>query len=152
MADLNITEAIPEDMEQLSLLTQRVIGITFAVQQALGEEMTVNALANLRWWKANPDKCCHLKAEKDGRLAGTILIKNFWNMCSLFVEPGFQRQGIGRALVMAAADKCRSREGIPALRLNAAPDAVSFYARLGFTGSVPTRPLPPGFQAMVLAL
>jgi GNAT superfamily N-acetyltransferase len=152
MARLTIAEVLPEDMDQAFTLTRRVIGVTFADRDTESAEMTGNALGNLRWWQANPEKCCHLKAVSDDRLAGVILVKNFWNMCSLFVEPEFQRQGIGRALVMAAAGRCRDENGVEALCLNAAPDAVGFYTRLGFTQRTPARPLPPGFQAMMLAL
>jgi GNAT superfamily N-acetyltransferase len=149
---LEITEVLSEDVAELREFMPRIIAETVSGDEGLTAEMTGNVLGNLNWWHANPEKCCHLKAVADGRIVGVILVKNFWNLCSLFVEPRRHRQGIGRALVMAGVDICRGKSERDALWLNAAPDAIPFYTRLGFYDRTPTRPLPAGFQAMIRPL
>jgi GNAT superfamily N-acetyltransferase len=77
-------------------------------------------------------------------------VKEFWNLCSLFVDQNHQGSGIGRALVSAAAAACRGKSPKQALWLNAATDAIGFYERLGFEPRQSRQRLPPGFMAMQL--
>lgn len=58
--------------------------------------------------------------------------RNLWNLCHLFVRPGHQSRGVGRALMEAAIARCAGRSEHGYLRLNAARNAVGFYRRLGF--------------------
>jgi GNAT superfamily N-acetyltransferase len=141
-----------DDVEELRALMPRIIAVAVTRDATRYDEMTENVLSNLNWWLENPEKCCHLKCVVDGRLVGVVLVKNFWNVCSLFVEPEHHRQGIGRALILAAADVCRGKSERGAFWLNAAPEALPFYTRLGFTDRPPTQPLPPGFRAMARTL
>jgi GNAT superfamily N-acetyltransferase len=60
-------------------------------------------------------------------------VKNFWNLCSLFVEPSYHRLGVGRSLIQEAVTRCAARNERPYLRVNAAPNAVEFYSAIGFT-------------------
>jgi GNAT superfamily N-acetyltransferase len=62
-----------------------------------------------------------------------VLVKNFWNLCSLFVEPSYHRRGVGRSLIQEAVKQCAARNEWPYLRVNAAPNAVQFYSAIGFT-------------------
>jgi len=75
-------------------------------------------------------------------------MKDFWNLCSLFVASNVQGQGIGRELVEAAAARCKGQGTERALCLNAATAAIPFYRQLGFVERRAARPLPPGFLAM----
>lgn len=115
-------------------------------------ELRANVEGNVDWWLAHPHDAVHLQAVQDGHLVGVILVKQFWNLCSLFVEPALQGQGLGRSLVEAAVARCAGRSPKQALWLNAAPGAIGFYRALGFTDRVPTKALPPGFVAMQRAL
>ena len=45
-----------------------------------------------------------------------------------FVEPCFQRQGVGRALFLAANDACLLDE----MTVNSSPYAIEIYKKLGF--------------------
>lgn len=60
-----------------------------------------------------------------------------------FVDPGAQRQGIGRLLWQALLDEARSR-GLRTLTLAADPFAVPFYRAMGFdvTGETPSESIP----------
>lgn len=111
--------------------------------------MTTNAVGNVDWWITH-GRGVHLKATERNRIVGVVLVKEYWNLCSLFVDPSMQKQGIGKVLLSTAIASCLGKSPYNAVRLNAAPAAVPFYARHGFTPLVPTRPLPPGFAAMEL--
>ena len=74
-------------------------------------------------------------AELDGRLAGFAVVLDDHGRAELdglFVEPDLWRQGIGAALVDAAAHEARKR-GLSLLTVVANPTAESFYARCGFS-------------------
>jgi GNAT superfamily N-acetyltransferase len=147
-----IDDVVPEDALQVRELIARVITQALSDDDAVQAGMIDNALGNLDWAMAHPQQCCHLKCSTDGRVVGIILVKNFWNLCSLFVATDLHRRGMGRALVAAAMDRCRGKSEKNALWLNAATPAVPFYASLGFKVRATTQVLPPGFQAMQLPL
>ncbi|MGB7193839.1 MAG: GNAT family N-acetyltransferase [Collimonas pratensis] len=143
----------PHDLEQLRQFTERIIVAEKVTgDPALQAELIHNVHQNLDWGLANREHCCHLKYTRDGRIVAVVLVKNFWNLCSLFVTPELHRQGIGRALILAAVQHCRALSERPSIRLNSAPNAVAFYAALGFQPAESTRTLPPGFRAMALRL
>lgn len=50
--------------------------------------------------------------------------------------------------MLVAIAACRARSQEQAIYLNAAPNAVGFYATLGFELRESKQPLPAGFQAM----
>jgi GNAT superfamily N-acetyltransferase len=140
----------------LNGLKQFMEGIIVAEKMAddlvLQAELIYNVHQNLDWWLANRAHCCHLKYTRDSQIVAVVLVKNFWNLCSLFVTPDLQRQGIGRTLILAAIQQCRALTDRPAIRLNSAPNAVNFYTAMGFQPAESTRTLPPGFKAMMLRL
>ena len=111
-----------------------------------------NVTQNLERCQRNPETCLHMVAQRGDEIVGVILVKEFWNLCSLFVSQECQRQGIGRELVLAAIEGCRFRSPEQALNLNASPEAVAFYRSLGFVHRESDQALPPGFRPMRLAL
>lgn len=147
---MNATIA-PADVREapaLRALVDHVIDESFGHDETLRLDIRGNVNGNIDWWLAQPQEHVLLKASVGTELAGMVQIKNFWNLCSLYVHPRFQRQGIGAALLEAACNECKGRSPQEAIFLNAAPDAVAFYRRLGFVERVPTRPLPKGALAM----
>lgn len=120
--------------------------------EPLLSEMVQNTAGNVDWWLQNPGECIHLKCVDGGRIVGVVLVKNFWNLCSLFVDPAVQGQGIGRSLIESAIAACRGKSPKNAIWLNSSPNAVAFYELIGFTARTSDRILPPGFKAMQYAL
>jgi GNAT superfamily N-acetyltransferase len=85
----------------------------------------------------------YLVAERGGRVHGYAALRSD-ELTAAFVRPGAQGQGVGRALVRAAAARAR-RKGVRLLRVLAARPAAGFYAALGFRGTARARvPLPGG--------
>lgn len=143
-----IADVAPVDATAVKAFMARVIAHSVTRDDRLLADLRANVDGNVDWWLAHPDDAVHLQAVQDGDLVGVILVKQFWNLCSLFVEPASQGQGLGRRLVEAALARCAGLSPKGALWLNAAPGAIDFYRALGFTDRVPTKPLPPGFAAM----
>jgi len=64
----------------------------------------------------------------EGRLVGVLATRGNSHIALFFVEPCFQRQGVGRALLSAARQACRS----DTMTVNSSPYAVEIYRHLGF--------------------
>jgi GNAT superfamily N-acetyltransferase len=142
----------PADVAELKAFMAAVIARQVVQAEPLLSEMVQNVSANVDWWLQNPGECVHLKCAADGRIVGVVLVKNFWNLCSLFVEPSVQGQGIGRLLTESAIAACRDKSPKGAIWLNSSPNAVTFYRHMGFAPRVSDRILPPGFKAMEYVL
>lgn len=74
-------------------------------------------------------------AERDGKTLGYASLidegSEGMELDGLFVEPGYWRQGIGRALVTHAMSFCEQRS-VTRLRVIANTHAQAFYASMGF--------------------
>ena len=147
-----LTPAAPGEAEGIRGLMARAIVTSVTADEALRRETIANVNGNVEYWLSYPERCVHLKATLLDRLVGVVLVKDFWNLCSLFVDPSVQSKGIGRSLVEAASAECKNKSPKQALFLNAAANAVGFYERLGFTPRESTQRLPPGFMAMKRSL
>ena len=143
-----IVDVQPGDAAAIKAFMARVIADSVTRDDELLADLRANVDGNVDWWLAHPQDAVHLQAIRDGRLVGVVLVKQFWNLCSLFVDPGSHRQGIGRALMDTALARCVGRSPKQAVWLNASPGAVNFYRGLGFTERTSARQLPPGFVAM----
>jgi predicted N-acetyltransferase YhbS len=72
-------------------------------------------------------------AERDGAIVGMCALEDRgarWMLEHVWVEPGFHRAGIGRALVLRALATARDRHA-RIVELLADPYATGFYQRLG---------------------
>lgn len=135
-----------------AILALMVDVIQTAIEAPHQAETVRNATSNLEFWAQQPERSLQLVATSHDRIVGVVLVKEFWNLCSLFVWQPAQRSGIGRRLAQAALEACRSRSPISAVYLNAAPGAVDFYRKLGFGLRESKQKLPPGFLPMSISL
>jgi N-acetylglutamate synthase-like GNAT family acetyltransferase len=75
----------------------------------------------------------------NGRAIGTVRLDDFGNGTGAIrlvaIESEFQRQGHGRVL-SDLVEKYARRLGIKTLYVNAAPEAVGYYAKLGWTPEI----------------
>ena len=71
----------------------------------------------------------------DGRVVGfatALIAGDASELGDLFVDPGWMRRGIGRALVLDAIEIARVR-GAGRVDVTANPHALAFYSKAGFT-------------------
>lgn len=87
--------------------------------------------------KNTPDRLCaellmyhSLVYERDGRVVGVGALDGP-EIKRLYVEPGWQRSGVGRTLVRALEWEARHL-GFDALVLDASPSSEGFWERLGY--------------------
>jgi predicted N-acetyltransferase YhbS len=149
---IQIESAHPADADEIRVLVARTITHSVTQDAELLADTIANVGHNIDLWLAEPQRCLHLKACEQGRIVGVVLVKDHWNLCSLFVAPESQGSGIGRALVESASAACAGRSPRSARLLNAATGAVGFYERMGFIARETTQVLPPGFKAMSRAV
>jgi len=140
------------EAEQIRALMAAVIRTSVTDDETVRADTIANVNRNVEFWLEHPEQCVHLVATVAGTIVGVILVKEFWNLCSLFVEPKHQGNGLGRALVNAAVAACRGKSPKQAVWLNAATNAIGFYTHLGFEPRQSRQQLPPGFMPMQLLL
>lgn len=71
-------------------------------------------------------------AYAQGKLVGTVSLRNGSHISLLFVSESFQKKGIGRLLLTEAEQFVRLETNKSSMTVNAAPYATEFYHRLGF--------------------
>ena len=124
---------------------ERVVATSVDATDAEKAAFLENIRANLAMWQEAPEAALHLKFTIGGVLAGVVMVKAFWNLCHLFVEPRQQKQGVGRALLEAAIAGCKDKSSRQYLRLNSSRNAITFYEHMGF---VPVRDAPAPFTGV----
>ena len=146
-ASFRLRRAVPADapaLTDLALRSKRSNGHDDAFMSACREELTVTAEA-LRGgdcWVADDGEARGFATLRPGGADG------IGEVHALFVDPGRQRAGIGRALWERLVERARERSFVE-LRLDADPAAVPFYRAVGLetigespSGSIPGRRLP----------
>lgn len=76
-------------------------------------------------------------AVSGGRVVGAGSIRNRNHLSLLFVEEEYHYNGIGAALMQRLCDYLQTEEGERYMSLQAAPYAVDFYRKLGFSQVAP---------------
>lgn len=127
-----IQEVQTSDERELEQMMIQVINTSVRAEEAEKIAVVQNVLKNLRLSLDNPRECVHLKCVRDATIVGVILVRNFWNLCTLFVDPKCHGEGIGRGLIVEAIERCASNEVRPYVRVNSSANAVGFYAAMGF--------------------
>jgi GNAT superfamily N-acetyltransferase len=129
---MQIEDVMASDAPELMEFMWHVIKTSVQVEEEEMQSILENVADNLRWSVEHPDVCAHLKCVIDTRIVGVVLVKHFWNLCSLFVDPAFQRMGIGRTLLSEAVRRCADNGDHACLRVNSSPNAVRFYRTMRF--------------------
>ena len=127
-----IERTTPADAPEIAALMTRTLQISVDLSAEEMEGAIENVMTNLQLALDYPSQSLHLKAVKGREIVGVIQVKNFWNLCSLFVDPQYQRMGIGRDLLLAAIEHCVPHNDRGHIRLNSSLNAVAFYEGMGF--------------------
>ncbi len=70
---------------------------------------------------------------EDDRIEGVASVRNENHISLLFVNGDFQKRGVGTALLDYVRLFCHEYEGKDSMTVNAAPFAVDFYRKYGFS-------------------
>lgn len=144
-------EALMAQVEGLMARSIRQLSLPQGVpRETTQQHMRQHARSNLLRWRADPDerRHLHLLLGAPTEPVAVLLIWNHWALCSLFVAPRWQGQGLGRWLVNQAQARCAPCSDRPMLRLVASPGSDDFYRHLGFRQVRSLQKLPAGFVAM----
>jgi GNAT superfamily N-acetyltransferase len=74
----------------------------------------------------------HLIYREDEELIGVVLVKDYWNMVSLFVAPSHQRKGIATHLMDRALEICSRKSPKGMVACNSSEYAVNDAQRGSF--------------------
>jgi GNAT superfamily N-acetyltransferase len=124
-----------------SLIASAIRG-SVAESESGAEFLIADINETLDKWLNDPQDSVHLKYEVAGEILGVALVKNYWNLSTLFVAPAQQRQGIGRALMGEVLRVCGPASPRGKVEVNSSLVAVRFYETQGFrrTGRAHVRP------------
>jgi GNAT superfamily N-acetyltransferase len=122
---MRIKPIAQQDLALALALVERVF------MQFEAPDYTAEGIATFRTFIHDPEAVAALTfygATVEEKLAGVLATRGNSHIALFFVEPCFQRQGIGRALFLAAKAACST----DLMTVNSSPYAVEIYRRLGF--------------------
>ena len=111
-----------------------------AQKQTLVEEI----VQSLKDWYASGAPGFHCKHSLGADTVAFIIVQDFCRLTHLFVLPEYQGRGIGRSLVHAAVEACRTKSPQGVMQLNASTNACAFYEAMGFRQAGPAVERPGG--------
>lgn len=121
------------ESEEIASFIERVIATSVDAAKEEKLAFVANVRKNLALWSAEPERSVHLAAWDGTELVGVVLVREFWNLCNLFVAAEYQSKGLGRQLIERALATCAGRSPSGRVRLNASRNAVGFYQHMGFS-------------------
>ncbi|WP_027720228.1 GNAT family N-acetyltransferase [Maridesulfovibrio zosterae] len=71
-------------------------------------------------------------AKISGKLVGIAEIRNYRHLGLLFVDPDFQKQGIGKVLIDKIVFECVKHGRGSVITVNSSLNALDFYQKMGF--------------------
>ena len=132
------------DFVQLKdLVTTAVINCIDAEEKDLNFIIS-DVLQSSEKWLEDKQSGVHLVYKVNNSIKGMVLIKDYWNLSSLFVKPSIQRQGIATQLLNHAIKICTTKSSKKVIKLNSSEFASEFYVKYGFKQVGKSRNLPGG--------
>lgn len=148
----NIRQANPNDLAAIHKLITETLKQNVIAEKNAFASVYSDICAVLESWRGEPGESPHLVCELDGCIIGDVLISECEKLDLLFVHPGFQRKGVGRALLDAALEVCRSSGKTTLITLNSSHNALPFYLKYGFVPNGEPRDLPGGCVPLAIDL
>ena len=139
-----IRDAKEKDLPELHHLIAQSVHACIEAEEVDRENIIVDSLCSSEANVHGHSDGVHLVYEQHDQLLGMILIKEYWNMASLFVRPDKHHQGVATALLNEALEICRDKAAGKAIRLNSSHYAAGFYEAYGFIKNGPEKDLPGG--------
>ncbi len=147
-----IEPVMQSDLEEIRRLIEQVVRTNVVRSEDEAIFLIDDIFSSLDWWQRNPERALHLKCRDDERILGVLLIKDFWNLTNLFVLSERQGEGIGRNLLNAGIEICRTRGKLSKIRLYSSSNALGFYLNMGFRQTGPGIDRPGGCVPFEYAL
>ena len=132
------------DISDIIALTGRAIRSCIDEPADVQDGLIASCADSVMWWRTHPDYSVHYVYRVGDAVVGAVLVKEYWNLSNLFVDPAYHHQGIARQLINKALEECKSRSPKQAVHLNASRYAVNFYQKMGFVPNGEPRELPGG--------
>jgi len=139
-----IESASDNDIAEITVLIEQTIKTCIDATDDEANDLVAHSVYNMLLWKRSKQGSVHLVCRLEGRIVGVVLVKEFWNLTSLFVDPDFQARGIGQKLVQEALSQCRGMSPKRAVKLSSSTYAQDFYRAMGFKQVGEPQPLPGG--------
>ena len=76
-------------------------------------------------------------AVEEGELCGVSAVRSNGHVALLFVKRNWQRRGVARMLMASMEQYCTGELGLMRMTVNASPNAVEAYRRMGFRDTMP---------------
>ena len=139
-----IAEAEEKDIPEITVLIEQAIKTCIDVTEKQAGDLVARCIENIGWWQRHPAHAIHYVYRVDDRVAGVVLVKEYWNLVSLFVDPDYQARGIGRQLVLKALELCCDKSPKGMVSLCSSTHAKGFYQAIGFRQTGEPKHLPGG--------
>lgn len=120
----------PDDASAVSAVIRRTMRVSNSGDYPLDRlQLLIDYFSPEKVLQLSEERHC-LVAETGGRVIGTIAIDET-ELCTFFVRPDCQGQGIGTRL-LSAIETIAVAKGLEQLNMHASLTAVPFYERLGY--------------------
>ena len=139
-----LSEISVHDFGELARLISESIRRSVNVTDVQAEVLIKEVVDSLDHWCRSGMMGLGRKYTIDEQLAGVIVVQDYCKLTHLFVGPDYQGRGIGRVLVEAALDICRSESSSRKIHLNSSSNAAGFYDAMGFRQPGPGEDRPGG--------
>ena len=127
-----IREGSEADFHHIRKIVSSAIRTRVADSDEQHDVLFKDVCSSFEQWHQNNAQSLFLVCEKGDIIQGVILVKAYWNITALFVDPEHEGLGVGRALLNEAIRICRNRSPKPSLKLNSSIYARPFYEKMGF--------------------
>jgi GNAT superfamily N-acetyltransferase len=132
---ITVRPAEPKDADAtVDVLRRSVTELCSADHQndatALAEWLANKTTRNFLAWLANKNNLCVVAEDGDGLLGMGMLGRN-GKINLLYLRPGVQRRGIGKAIYLAMEQQAQTW-GLQKLTTESTTAACAFYERMGF--------------------
>jgi len=139
-----IDTAKEKDIPEITVLIEETIQTCIDVTNPEAKDLIAQCINNINWWQNNQGNAIHFVYRLDDRIVGVVLVKEYWNLASLFVAPDYHARGIGKQLVQKVMTECRGKSPKGMIKLFSSTHAHDFYRAIGFQQAGDPKALPGG--------
>jgi ribosomal protein S18 acetylase RimI-like enzyme len=130
---MNFRTAVQSDAPQLAALIASFQALLTVDREGRGAEQFLESVSEqaIRGYIAS-ERYRYIVADVDGSVAGFVAVRDRSHLFHLFVARAHQGNGLGRSLWNEALRHIPEQAGPKQITVNSSPNAVAFYAHLGF--------------------